>query len=450
MHWHRPARFRQVCPLLVTTPQGLRCSANAADVRPFWMRAAAWFGGTALAIYLAGAICVFVFLRIVGYPVNIFHVVLPPLWHRVTESRSWYFLNKSNLAFASDRVSEGLLYLTNAYEFDRNNYAAGISLAKHLQAGQPARSDVIFQQLIQDHPAHRNSTAQEWFRALLARGSYARIALLARDEIIAGSPHSAVWLRALVFSARRLPSDQFLRELRASPEPRLKGWRPIFEIESHLRTRAHREARALLDATWTAPNPAFGLYYRVSVLSELRDTFAAIDLLGRHPNLLDSEAAFTLRLDALAAGRMQRSLQQEVDRLLATPLTSASQSVVKILCAHLIRFPNPAIFERLALKATQEKLPLQTETAGIWFSLFCAAGAVGDRARLHELTARLRHASEKPFMALSAVEAFFRGETSERRITTFLPLLPLPLEVTYALHERYPPPGPLVSPLARP
>jgi hypothetical protein len=446
LSWHRPARFQRVCPLLVLTPKGLRCSADAADVKPFWTRAAATYGATLLCLYLCGALGVFVFLRIVGYPVNVFHVALPPLWPRVVEARSWFFLHKSNLAFDQDRISEGLLYLTNAYEFDPANYTVGLSLAKHLQVGQAARSDEVFQRLLRDHPDHRHATAQDWFRALLARGSFERVATLARDELLAGSPHPAVWIRALIFSIRRLPTDKLLRELRADRAPALRPWQPVFEVESLRHQGQVRQARARLDSPWPDTPADFSLYYRVSVLSEMRDPFAALDLLGRQPNLLDAEAAFTLRIDALANGGMKRSLQQEIERSLATPLTPATLPIVKVICAHLIRHPDREIFEGLAQKISREKVPLQTDSAGIWFSLFCTAGVVGDRGRLQELTARLRNASEKPFLALATVEAFFRGETAERRISTFLPLLPLPLEVTYALLERYPastlPPAP--------
>jgi len=37
-----------------------------------------------------------------------------------------------------------------------------------------------------------------------------------------------------------------------------------------------------------------------------------------------------------------------------------------------------------------------------------------------------------------ATIAFFRGDTVEKRITSFLPILPLPLELNYALIDRYP------------
>ncbi len=422
------------------TPQGLRCAADTANVRSFWSRAAAWYGGILLALYVAGVIGVFAFLRTIGYPVSIIHVGLPPLWHRVGQARGWFFLNKSNLAFEHDRVSEGLLYLANAYEFDPANYAAGLSLAKQLQAGQPARSDEIYLRLMRDHPASRHATAQDWFRALLARGSFERIVALARDELKADDAQSPVWVRAIIFAARRDPTPVLLRELAADPTPAIRKWRPLFEIELLLRAGQNSEARTAITARWPTDSPDFTLFYRVDALIRMHDTFAALDLLGRYPGRLDPEARITCRLDALAAGGVQRLLGQEVDKLLAAPLTPTNISIVKILCAHLIRYPNAALFERLYQKVAREAVPLHTESAGVWFSIFCTAGAIGDRARLHELTARLRFASAKPFMALAAVEAFFREETAERRITSFLPVLPLPLEVTYALLDRYLPP----------
>ncbi len=41
---------------------------------------------------------------------------------------------------------------------------------------------------------------------------------------------------------------------------------------------------------------------------------------------------------------------------------------------------------------------------------------------------------------ISAFEEFFKGTSTQRRVISFLPSLPLPLELTYAMLERYPPP----------
>lgn len=440
--WQKPARFKRVCPLLVDTEKGLRCSANTADVRPFWLRAFGFYGGAALGVYGVGALAVFIFLRTVGYPVSIVHVTFPPLWHKVGQARGWFFLDRSSRAFADGRTSEGLLYLANAYEFDPSNYAAGLSLAKILQTAQPTRSDEVFRQLLHDHPTKRHATAQEWFRALLPRGSFDKIGPMARDEILSDPAQAPVWVRALIFATRQMRDDALLRELIANPAPAAQAWRNVFETELLLRAGHTTEARRALVAAWPQTMPAFTVFYRANTLVELHEPFAAlVDVLGRSAGRLDGEATVTVQLDAFAEAEQTMNLRRRVNELLAPRYTAANLNLPKILCAHLIRYPNPEVFARLLQKVQQDNLPMNTETAGVWFSLLCTAGAMHDGPRLAELTNYLRSASKTPFVAISGVAGFFRSETAERRITAFLPVLPLPLEVTYALLERYLPNG---------
>lgn len=434
--WNRPERFRRVCPLLVDTPDGLRCAADTADVRPFWKIAAGYYGGALLGAYAIAVLAVFIFLRTVGYPVSILHVGLPPLWHKVGEARGWFFLDRANRAFGQGKTAEGLLYLANSYEFDPTNFDAGLALAKNLQAAKPARSDEIFQRLLRDHPDKRAFITQDWFRALLARGDFEKITPVAQAEMLADIPHAGVWVRALLFATRRTGDNGPLRAVLANPAPAAVPWHPVFETELLLRAGRPREARAMLERPWPVGSPPFTLFYRVNALIDLNDAFAALDLLARHSRTLDPEAEVTLRLDAFASRDAQGPLQRQFDELLAPRLNLSS---LKIICAHLIRHPDAEIFGRLYEKVEREPIPFGTETAGAWFSLLCTAGAVGDHSRLREITERLKGTSKNPFIALEGIAAFFRGETAERRIILFLPILPLPLEVTYALFERYAP-----------
>lgn len=441
IHWSRPARFRRVCPLLVATKDGLRCSADTADVRAFWRIALGYYGGSAVALYAVGVLSVFVFLRTIGYPVSILHVGLPPLWHRVGQARSWFFTEKSNRALEAGRTSEGLLYLANAYEFDPDNYLAGLTLAKNYQTGQPAYADRIFEQLLRDHPDKSAATAQDWFRALLARGNFDQVASLARDQTLTDPAHAQAWMRALIFATRQMRNEAPLRELLGNSTPAAATWHPLLKTELALRAGRSPETMAALQRPW--PNtPPFALFYQVSRLIELRAVYAALDLLESQPGVLDEEARVTLKLDAYATAGAQRLLEAEVTALLG-PVRDLPR--IKILCAHLIRHPNANFFTRLSEKVAREQLPLNTETAGAWFSLLCTAGAVGDEPKLRAYTTMLKQASKNPFHALTAVEAFFRGQTSAQRVTTFLPILPLPLEIVYALIERYEPAVPSLA-----
>ncbi len=436
--WDRPARFRRVCPLLVETPHGLRCSVDTAEVRPFWGRVVRYYGGTLLAIYLTGAIAVFAFLRTIGYPISIVHVTWPGLWHRVPQARGWFFAQKSQRAFAAGRTAEGLLYLSNAYQFDPGSYQIALALAKNLQAGRPRESDLLFERILREHPPQRNDTAQEWYRALLARGDFKKIAGLAYTQTLADREYAHVWMRALLFATRRLGDDAPLRALLAERSPAAAAWHQLIEIELLVRAGRLREARVALDQPWPATASPFTIYYRVATLTELGDVYAALDTLETNRARLGDEQAYTtLKLDALAGAGAPRTLRAALDALLAPKLTLARAMIV---CAHLIRHPDPAMFARLHEKVQLEHLPLDAESAGVWFTLLCTAGAVGDLPRLHAIVVTLKLAANSPFIAVSAVEAFFRGQTGAEKITTFLPVIPLPIEINYALIERYSPP----------
>jgi hypothetical protein len=444
LHWARVERFRRVCPLLVPTPGGWRCSANTADVRPFWGRAFGYYGGALAALYLTGVIGIFGFLRTVGYPVSIVHVAWPPSWHRVGEARGWFFMEKARRAFAANRPGEAILDLSNAYEFDPRNYIAGLTLAKTLQAGQPVVSNRLYERLLHEHPAQHETTAQEWLRALLARGDFDAVSALARDEVLAASPHASAWMRALVFATHQSRHDASLRALRDSPRLVATMWRPLLDTELLLLAGRNSEARTFLDRADWSQVPPYGVYYEVSVLTDLGDVFAALDLLGRSGAQLDDETRVTLQLAAYAQQGAERPLQRLADQLLGQKL---SLPVIKILAAQLIRYPNAPLLDQTCARFRAEQIAFTTESSGAVFALLCAAGVNADWPRFHELRQLIMAHGGASQAFLTAVEAFFRGTSSSTRITSFLPVLPLPLEVNYALIARYPgAAAPAVSP----
>jgi len=443
LHWASAARFRRVCPLLVKTPQGWRCSANTADVRPFWGRAFGYYGGAGATLYLTAVLTLFIFLRVVGYPVNVFHVAWPPAWHRLGEARGWFFMEKARKAFAVNHTSEAILYLSNAYEFDPSNYTAGLTLAKTLQSGQPVLSNRLYERLLHEHPARREDTAQEWFRALLARGDFEPLSTLAHDEVLAAGPHSSVWMRALVFAARQSHRSDSLRALRDSPAPSAQIWRPLLETELLFFAGRTAEARALLTAADWSHVPPYGLYYQVSQLTELGEVYTALDLLGRNGAALDDETRVTLLLAAYARQGAHGPVQRLASQLLGQKL---SLPVIKILSAQLIRYPDQIVLDQLHAHFRAEHIPFNTDTAGAVFSLLCAAGVNADWPKFSDLRALITGHSSSSSAFLSAVEAFFRGRSGATRITAFLPALPVPLEVNYALIARYPSPLPQSGP----
>lgn len=441
LHWASVERFRRVCPLLVKTPAGWRCSVNTADVRPFWGRVGRYYGGALGAVYLAAVVTVFIFLRTVGYPVSIIHVAWPPAWHRVGEARGWYFMEKARQAFAANRTPEAILYLSNAYDFDPANYTAGLTLAKTLQSGQPVLSNRLYERLLHEHPSQHGNTAQEWFRALLARGDFDAVQGLAADEVLAAGPHASVWMRAFIFATRQNHRAAPVRALCDSPKPAAALWRPLLDTELLLLAGRTAEARVILEqADWVAL-PPYGLYYQVSQFTEFGDGFAALDALERNRTRLDDEARVTLELAAYARQGARRPLQHLADQLLAAKL---NLPVIKILSAQLIRYPDPALLDQLYTRFRAERIPFNNENAGVIFALLCTTGVSSDWTKFAEIRASITDQAGSSQAILAAAEAFFRGQSGATRITSLLPALPLPLEVNYALIMRYPgtPPRP--------
>ena len=436
--WSRPSRFRAVCPLLVRTPEGLRCSTERANVRPFWGRAATILAGGALALALVAATAAFVSLRTIGIPVTLSQVTLPSRWQEIPRIRGDYFLERYHRAAAAGNAEEALLHLESAHRSDPENRVTGLLLAKHLQARNPERSDGIYRNLIAAHPAHRHAIAQDWFRALLARGNMERVADLALGEIISGAPAAPVWVRALLFARRRMPSLDSTAAHGGGGLPGLDPWLPLFRVEKLLREGRFGDAVALLERDWPGTPDDFEAFYQSAALLELGRAFSALEALARKPDIRDGEVLLSARLGALAAAGAERMLRQEVDRALATRLAAGKLAVLRVLSAHLIRHPDKDLFGRVLGQVRDDSMPFNDETSGVWFSLFCAAGAVGDESNLGLLAGFIRDAIGRPFFALGATEAFFRGDSNETSILPFLPSLPLPLEVTYALLERYP------------
>lgn len=446
--WHRPDRFRRVCPLLVQTPQGLRCSVDAADVRPFWGATVRYYGGTFLALYAAAVLAVFGLLRAVGYPVSIVHVALPPLWHRVGQARGWFYLMHAQAAFAAGRTNEGLLYLANSYEFDPTNYDAGLTLARTYQVGQAQRSDAIFWRLLHDHPERRNATAQQWLRPLLARGNFEQVAKLATSEVLHDPEHAAAWMRAAIFAERQNGDAEPLQQLLQNHTPAGVRWHRLVRVEL-ARRQGNGPWLEALSREWPSDSPPYTYIYRVESLAALGNTKEALDFLeASRPALHDDEAYLTLRLDCLARAGAEAALRADVEAYLLGP--PVNQPRLKVLCAQLIRHPDRRLFEEVCAKVDREAMPLNDNTAGGWFSLLCTAGAVGDTPMVHTLALRLRNASPTPFVALQIVETFFSPGASEKRATSFLPFLPVPLEVSYALIEKYPGTPAAAAPAAAP
>jgi len=443
LHWHRPARFKTVCPLLAfdatRTPV---CTAPAAQVRPFWRKALLLVGGSLVGLYAVGILTVFGLLQWRGYDVPLVSVAWPPEWRRFHEYQARLFYEKGRTALAAGLTHEAVLALSFAYQRDSQLYEAGGLLAWLWQASQPAASNRIYLQLIREHPQRRIDTAQRWYRALLSRGDFESIARLSREMLNHDTQHPAAWTYALLFASRHLSTES--RERLISAEPALPTESlALFQLEHSLRGLPSTEVRKrLVDTGVQRPSSALAQFHRIDLMTRSGLPTEALTLLAQD-SILDSRTQAALRLDALAASGQQEERRKQVQHLL-TPRPQLS--TIELVTAHLMRYPSPPLTADSFKQLDSSPLPERPENYSGFLALFCIAASSGDTERCRQFKDILRRLSGAPLSALESVEAFFRGETEDRRLGTYLPRIqPLALEVVWALHEQFPAPPPTVK-----
>ena len=433
-HWHSPARFRRVCPLLRQGSDGAwRCSVDTAGVRPFWGRAAGYGAGAAVAAYLAATLAIFGFLRVVGYPVRYESVAWPRAWHEIREARGRYFFTKAEAALRGNRPGPALMWLAQSYELDPANYSAGRILAQIWEAGGPEYSNRLYRRLMHDHPEERSATAQAWFAALLAHGDFAAIESLSGEQLGVDPAHATAWLNAFLFANRRTGHLAILEETAANALLPL-SFRQICGWEIALRAGGREEARQLLAQPLpNAEATPYLVYYRTERLLDAGFPGEALSELNRYRDRMTARDQTSLALDIYQALGWQAFLCDQVDRLLAD---SPGAPLVELLSAHLIRHPDRVLLAKVCVAVDRRPLPADGQENAAYLSLFCAAGAAGDWGQMDRIAARLQPTAGPRYPALSGMEMYFRTYYRSNPLEQYLAILPaLPIEVDYALFD---------------
>ena len=433
--WNQPARFRRVCPLLVRTPGGWRCSVDAAGVRPFWGRALAYYGGTLAALYVGATLAAFALLHAVGYDLGYRDVAWPPAWRQFDAIRGRHFFAQAKAALAANRVAEADMELSLAYHYDPANYEAGLALAQLGQAGPAALSDRTYARLLASHPAEATRTARAWGQALLWRGDFPQLAQLAAARLRqepAPAPAPA-WLHALIFSARQLHDPAGL--VAALAIPGLTGeTRALLQLEAAaLGGDAAGTARVL-----AAPLPenasAYARYYQLSFLLAAGEARRAQELLALYGAKLPPDERVGLALAALAQLGEKPELRREVEALLTA---NPRPQIYELLAAHLIRQPDAELLRLVADRLATMPWAGAPEGVAANAALLCAAGLGRDRALVAATRTRMRQATHAPLKALDRVEDVLGAPATPNRMGSFAPALPmLPVETVYALFEQ--------------
>lgn len=287
-HWHEPGRFRTICPLLVSTPAGWRCSVAPAGVRPFWRRAALGLAGLSLAVYLAGGIAVFAALRLLNdAPVGLHQVLWPGWWREIPRVQSEHLFREAMEAFRAGRMDEAQLALESARVRDPRNYDAGLLLA---QIAMYQRSylfaDGLFTELQVGHPEHRLRTAVTYHDSLLGMDRVEALAVYSLDMAQQDTARAAVWMRSALLAARALPpaGAEKLAELPAARIARIAPHaRRLLQAELDAKVGRGDEALRRLRAPVDEPYNPFYVAYQIERLAELgaaADAQALLDRIG--------------------------------------------------------------------------------------------------------------------------------------------------------------------------
>ena len=434
--WKKPTRFRHVCPLLKCDATGrLVCASPAQEVRPFWGRAALYYTCGLLAFFLCGAVSFFVVQRALGKPLSLRQVVWPPAWKEYPQVQSRYFFEKARAAIANKAINDAVADLSVAYQLDPKNYVAGFTLAQICQIGQPELAERIYGQLVRDHLAQRSATLVAWYQALLTRGDFKAIRLLAAEALKSDDPaRASSWLHTLVFAQRRDPSAETLKRLIADPLLPPQA-RTILELELRAQDSPSDEVRTTLLRQELADTYPYFDYYRVQRLIELGYPEDALGLMGNSGARLGSTDRRALWLDAHATMGWTDAARREVAAMLGS---SPDQQMLVSLCAHLIRHPDHTLSENLFARLRQIPLPSVEANYGTFIALMCAAGVNDDQTALREMAATVRLIAGNRFRSLDDVVMFFRAQDEKARIETHLPALqPQPIEITYALLQHF-------------
>lgn len=379
--WRRPDRFKIVCPLLVRNEAGLRCSVDAAKVRPFWGRALAFLMVGAGSLYCMLALAAFVTFRGVGYETLRFADFFSPEFRtRFREAQSGYYAKRADTLFEAGDYRGGLLALSVAYNKNPGDFATGLTLARLLQrSNQPRIGDDVFGKLSDDFPERTEEVSAVWSEALLFRGDWLKLARLSAGRVGAGGQARGAWMRTLVFALRRIPDSQVDAGF-AECVPLLKGaYVEVIEAERAIRAGDTAKARSIV-ANLPAPSDSFLAQYAVEFAIDTHDlTAASIAVASLETTLgVYFHNVYSARI---AADQGQPAVAAlSFGNLLAPPLTIEK---IDFACAEVLRRPAKDRFQ-MVLDSFSGMAEANSRPEFL-MAMVAAAAAAGDAAGLERL-----------------------------------------------------------------
>jgi tetratricopeptide (TPR) repeat protein len=420
--------------LLTDTKDGWRCGVDAERVRPFWNRALLFSGGAFLTLYLIGSIAIYAFFRTANYETRYLSVAWPPRWSELRGSQENVYAARAKKAIAARNYPEALLALERVCELNPRNYAAALALASLSQiSGQPYIAEHIYERLMHDVPENRPTTAQIWIRPLLARAAYARIKPLATAMLTEDSGHREAWLHCLLFAARQT-RDQAVLENLLHHHTGLPDWcTDLARIELLLLQDRREQALALLTRINHRPANAYEPFYQVDRLLALDRVDQAAQLIDVYGHLAPSDEVAFLRLRVFRAKKWTSLMEPEYDNLLRYPMTLR---LAAQFSAWLVRQPEPDALARYADRFLTHGPPINSDTLPFYHATYLAASLSQDHERAERLATEITRFTASDAKALRAVAEVLLRPGNPAQLSELLPLVPLPLDVIYAILDR--------------
>ena len=432
--WQKPTRFRRACPLLTETKEGWRCGVDAERVRPFWWRAIGYFGAALLVLYLLGSIAVYAVLHAANYEVTYWSVAWPPHWSGLRHSQEKLHATRAQKALEEGNFKAAILSLETVCQLNPRNYSAGIALAQLVQlAGQPAVAEHIYARLMNDVPEQRAATARIWIRPLLARRAYAEIKPLATAMLSEDSSQREAWLHALLFATRLTHDQEALRPLLKN-EAGLPNWCiELIGIEQLLLENRLDLALPRLYRIHIRPAVTYIPSYQVDRLLRIGRPEPAGLLIDAYGAGLPADEAAFLRLRVFRAKQWTSLLESEYDTLLSFPLTPR---LTALFSASLLEQAAPELLTRFLDHFLQQGPVLSSETLPLYHAAYLAAILGGETARAGNLAVIISRFTSSDAKTVRRLGELLLSDAPPLEITRLLPLVPLPLEVIYALNLR--------------
>lgn len=438
-HWEKPVRFHRVCPLLAETKDGWRCGVDAERVRPFWGRALLFGGAALLAIYLAGSVAVFAFLRTANYETSYLSVLWPARWSDLRFSQEKLYANRAKQAIAAHHYPEALLALQRVCELNPRNYSAALALASLSEiSGQASVAEHIYERLMHDVPENRPTTAQIWIRPLLARADYAQIKPLAVAMLSEDSGRREAWLHCLLFAARQT-RDQAILESLLQPHTGMPEWcADLVNIEILLLQDHRAQALARLTQVNRRSASSYPPFYQVDRLLSLGRGDQAGRLIDAYGDRLPADEAAFLRLRVFQARKWTSLMEAEYENLLRYPMTPR---LAAQFSAWLISQPEPAALALYVDRFLRHGPPVNNDTLSLYHATYLAACLAHDHDRSDRIAAEITRFTLSDAKALRTLGGILVKPTKSAQLSEFLPLVPLPVEAIYAILDRSMPPA---------